>query len=119
MTKISKRKLAALYRQTAKAFEANEYEWTTGRFGASGFGEHCAIGGLYHEAVKSGLVPAYDPWNKSEQVRDLACERAASQKLIGKYISTITFNDEYAASKEDVIKHLRMTARALEHGGKV
>lgn len=117
MSKISKRAKANLYRQTAKAFEANEYKWVAGRFGIPEQNTHCAVGGLLHEAVKAGLH-GYETWN-SAPVRDVTVERAVSKRICGKGQSLIDFNDYHAKSKEDVIKHLRMTARALEHGGKV
>lgn len=133
MSKVSKRTKASLYRKTAKAFENSDFKWIKSSLFKGG--GRCAVGGLIHMAHKSGLLVSSNAeflsYGDILKYRDIDTEAAVTRKLMAargelnrvpsynEDADVISFNDQFAKSKEDVVKHLRQTASALEHGGKL
>ncbi len=97
---ISKRALAAAYRQAANLIA--EHGWVQGRFGNQEVG-YCALGALYKVGHDGGERIATTPL----------------KKLSGLGYNLPNWNDQSGTTKQDVIRAFRKAAAKLEHGAEV
>lgn len=103
----SKRMAAKILREAANSIEA--YGWCQGRLGNLQYG-YCALGGIYRAETVLNLT--------SNELDNTRLARYALAKIVtgNQYASIPSWNDNKHRTKNEVIRAMRKTARALEHG---
>lgn len=114
MSQMNKRQLANKYREAAKVIE-NQPRLHRGSLKAPD-GCYCAVGALMHV---HGIEPKVNACVSDRPPRDIYAEFVASLKISGEEYCSMAFNDRRADDQFQVARQLRLTARAIEHGGKL